>query len=121
MIYVSVLNKDYIHRSEEPNFVNDELFLPEGTWEAEKNYTLTHPDDRTNVDDHHIGINLSPPSIACITIQPVYDRNWVQSAGGDGAGLVWATIKETEKIFQDKYTASNQLGTSFTFDILGKY
>ena len=115
------MHKDYIRRSEEPNFVNDELFLPEGTWETEKNYTLTHPDERNNVDDRQIGRNLSPPSTACITIQPVYDQNWVQSAGGDGASQVLATLKEAERIFQNKYAASNQLGTSFTFDILGKY
>ena len=84
-------------------------------WDAERNYTLTHPEAR------QVGNDLPPPTTACITIKAIYDSNWVQSSGGDGPAAVRAVLDESQNIYRTKYGAGLQLGSSFTFNYEGKF
>jgi len=94
---------------------SDALPLPNGVWDAEKNYTLTHP-DRRNTIERQIGNDLPPPSTACITLKVVYDRNWVQSSGGDGEAAARSVLAEAQNIYKTKFASNNQLGTSITIN-----
>ena len=99
--------------------VGDVLHVPDDTWEIEKNYSMAHHDGMST-ETRQIGSDQPPPSTACITIMPIYDRNWVQSSGGDGAAQVKAVLAEAQNIFRAKYATDNRLGTSFTFKFKGK-
>ena len=90
--------------------------VPDSVWEAEKNYTLTHP-ERSNLEVRQAG---NPPSNACMKIKVVYDRNFAQKSGGDGESAARAVMDEAQNIFSTKFASNNQLGTSFTFN-LGNY
>ena len=92
--------------------------LPDSVWDAEKNYTIAHQRSLDTVV-RQWGDDLTPPATACITIKAIYDRNWVQSSGGDGAAAVRAVLDEAQHMWRDKYVGSNQLGTSFTFNYEG--
>jgi hypothetical protein len=96
----------------------DVLQVPDDVWDAERNYTLTHPEVR------QVGNDLAVPSTACIKIKAIYDRNWVQSSGGDGPMALiklYAVLNEAQNIYRTKYGSSNQLGSSFTFNYEGKF
>ena len=91
---------------------DDVLEVPDSVWDEEANYTATHPylgsrgivDDVITVPDavweeedkytskdsgqkyiRQFGSNLPAPTGTCLSIKVIYDRNWVNQAGGGNA------------------------------------
>ena len=93
----------------------DVLHVPDDVWDAERNYTKTHPEVR------QVGNDLTPPDSACITIKAIYDANWVQSSGGDGPAALRSVLDEAQNIYRTKYGSGLQLGSSFTFNYERKF
>ena len=89
----------------------DVLEVPDSVWEDEANYTANHPyhgirsvqdevlivpdsvweeDEYTSANSEHkyirqFGSNLPAPTGTCLSIKVIYDRNWVNQAGGGSA------------------------------------
>ena len=106
-------NPEYVKESSLDDIVlrgleDDVLEVPESVWDEEANYTATHPylGSRGIVDDVMIvpdtvwgeevrnsgqkyirqyGSNLPAPTGTCLSIKVIYDRNWVNQAGGGNA------------------------------------
>ena len=93
---------------------NDVMTVPDDVWDAEKNYTITHPNLRQSGN---------PPSQACISVKVIYNSGWVNSAGGGNSATARQraidVIAEAQKIYNTKYTQANRLGTGVTFNIIG--
>ena len=119
-IVSNILFLDTSHRINRRGGMDDVMHVPDDTWEVEKNYTMTHPERRGVGIIRQVGSDQTPPSTACITIKAIYDSNWVQSSGGDGAAQVRAVLAEAENIFMAKFATNNQLGTSISFNFEGK-
>ena len=88
--------------------------VPDDVWDAEKNYSNTHPNLRQTGN---------PPSQACITIKVIYTSGWVQSAGGGNSATAQQraldVIAEAQNIYNTKYSSSNRLQTAITFNLVG--
>ena len=53
----------------------------------------------------------------------VYNNGWIQSSAGGDAALALTraqeVVNEAQKIYNDRYTSANRLGTSITFSLVG--
>ena len=65
----------------------------------------------------------TPPTTACLNIRVIYNNGWINSAAGGNAALglqrAIDVVAEAQNIFNAKFSASNQLGTQITFNIVG--
>ena len=93
--------------------VNDVLPLPDDVWDAEKNYTKSHPDVRQTG---------TSPSNACVSIKVVYNDGWVNTAGRGNKALAQKmaldVLKGAQDIYNTKFTPSNRLGTQIIFNLV---
>ena len=87
--------------------------VPDDVWDAEKNYTESHPDVR------QIGTS---PSNACVSIKVVYNDGWVNTAGGGNKAfaqkMALDVLKGAQDIYNTKFALSNRLGTQITFNLV---
>ena len=117
IVFLSVGSRNVIIRSGE----DDVLTIPDDVWDAEKNWTASHPNGGNIV--RQVGNDLTPPAQACITIKFVYNNAWVQSsANGNAANAAVAAravVNEAQKIYNDRYVAANRFGTTITFNLVG--
>ena len=93
--------------------VNDVLPVPDDVWDAEKNYTESHPDVRQTG---------TSPSNACVSIKVVYNDGWVNTAGRGNKALAQKmaldVLKGAQDIYNTKFALSNRLGTQITFNLV---
>ena len=98
---------------------DDVLEVPGDVWEAEKNYTKSHPDEHDVLRQ----AGSVPPATACVNLKVIYNNDWVQaSANGDAALAAQRAadvVTEAGHIYNAKYAAGNQLGTVVTFNLIG--
>ena len=93
---------------------DDMVHVPNDVWNVEKHY-------------HHSISNIrqtdEPPATACLAIKVIYNKRWVESAGGGDVATahqrVLDVIAETKNIYNRKYAQANQLGTAIRFNIVG--
>ena len=87
--------------------------VPDSVWDAERNQSNANPVLRQS----------SPPSSGCLNIKLVYNRGWVQSAGGGSTTLAaqraQQALNEAQNIFNTKFSSSNRLGTNIQFTLVG--
>ena len=74
--------------------VNDVLPVPDDVWDAEKNYTESHPDVRQTG---------TSPSNACVSIKVVYNDGWINTAGRGNKALAQKMALDVLKGAQDIY------------------
>ena len=93
--------------------VNDVVPVPDDVWDAEKNYTESHPDVRQTG---------TSPSNACVSIKVVYNDGWVNTAGRGNKALAQKmaldVLKGAQDIYNTKFALSNRLGTQITFNLV---
>lgn len=87
--------------------------VPDDVWDAEKNYTESHPDLRQTG---------TPPSNACVSIKVVYNDGWINTAGRGNKALSQQmardVLKGAQDIYNTKFAPSNRLGTQITFNLV---
>ena len=118
IILIFLDSRDVVLRSAE----NDVLTIPDSVWDAEKNWTLAHPDDGQDMV-RQIGNDLTPPTQACLTVKVIYNNAWVQSSAGGNAATAQVraqeVVNEAQNIYNAKYASANRLGTVVTFNLVG--
>ena len=91
-------------------------------WDAEKNWTLTHPEEGEDFL-RQVGNDLPAPTEACLAIKVIYNNAWIQSsAGGDAATAqvrAQEVVNEAQNIYNAKYASGNRLGIAVTFNLVG--
>ena len=91
--------------------------IPDSVWAHEKNATRNRGESRIE------GRQSNPPSTACLNIMVVYNQGWVQSSASGNAALglqrAREVVAEAEKIYNDRYSSANRLGTSITWNVVG--
>ena len=117
IVFLSVGSRNVIIRSGE----DDVLTIPDDVWDAEKNWTASHPNGGNIV--RQVGNDLTPPTQACFAVKVIYNSAWVQSsAGGDAATAqvrAQEVVNEAQNIYNAKYASANRLGTLITFSLVG--
>ena len=63
---------------------DDVMIVPESVLEEEANYTQTNPGGKFSLRQY--GSDLPAPTGTCLSIKVIYDRNWVNQAGGGSTG-----------------------------------
>ena len=80
---------------------DDVMIVPDSVWEDDANFTAESSGGRLSLRQY--GSNLPAPTGSCLNIKVIYDRNWVNQAGGGSAagGLNAANsvISQAQAIF----------------------
>ena len=103
------------------NNVDDVLNVPDDVWETERNWTLTHPNEKITV--RQVGNDLDPPAEMTMSIKVIYNKAWVQSAGNGNVGLAatraQVVVNQAQQIYSTKFAEGNRLGTIVRFSLVG--
>ena len=99
------------------------LEVPSSVDDDEKDWIATHPDEFAGavVVERQTGDDLAPPSETCVSMKVIYNTAWVNIFGSQTAAATAAqqVIDETQRIYHDKFDASNRLNSRVTINLVG--
>ena len=102
---------------------DDVMVLPSSVENDEHNWVATHPDEFEGavVVERQVGDDLAPPADTCVSVKVIYNTDWVNEFESATAAATAAqqVIDETQRIYHDKFAATNQHNSRVTINLVG--